>query len=339
MENNGYIIGYKETKIGKIPIVSTALTLHDKAGALRVRFNFGRMNYNVNPGLYCTGDPGADSEVFVTANYKLSFDMLRRELNGMNAWILVLDTKGINVWCAAGKGTFGTEELAGRIIGSKIRQLVGHKRIILPQLGAVGVEAHTVKKITGMIVIYGPVYARDIRNFIGNNYMKNPEMKQVNFNFRDRLVLVPVEVAGSLILAAAVSLLGAVFGFFENWKLGFNILYGVIPYLGAVLAGTIAVPLMLPVIPSRSFAIKGLLAGIVWSLIVSSILHANAAGFIVNMLVLPPISSFLALNFTGATTFTSLKGVRFEIKFALPLFALSVLLGITAKILNIFKII
>ena len=50
---------------------------------------------------------------------KLSFDILRRELKGLNAWVLVLDTKSINVWCAAGKGTFSTNELISRMSATK----------------------------------------------------------------------------------------------------------------------------------------------------------------------------------------------------------------------------
>ncbi len=108
---------------------------------IKSRIGAFRMNYAVTPGLYAVGDPTKDSDVFVTANYKLTFDILRRELKGMNAWILVLDTKSINVWCAAGKGTFGTDELIKRIAEAKLETVVSHRRIILPQLGAVGVNA------------------------------------------------------------------------------------------------------------------------------------------------------------------------------------------------------
>ena len=69
------------------------------------------MRYRVDPGLYSLGNPDSSSPVFVSANYRLSFNALRGSLKNSNCWILVLDTKGINVWCAAGKGTFGTEEL------------------------------------------------------------------------------------------------------------------------------------------------------------------------------------------------------------------------------------
>ena len=84
------------------------------------------------------GSPSPDSPVLVSANYKLSFDVLRRSLAGIDAWILVLDTKGINVWCAAGKGTFGTEELLRRIAAVRLGEVVSHRRLVLPQLGAPG---------------------------------------------------------------------------------------------------------------------------------------------------------------------------------------------------------
>ena len=98
-----------------IPVVSTALKAGDRWGSIKARWGINRMRYGVLPGLYAVGSPGADSLVFVTANYKMSFDALRSSLVGLDAWILVLDTKGINVWCAAGKGTFGTAELVSRI--------------------------------------------------------------------------------------------------------------------------------------------------------------------------------------------------------------------------------
>ena len=60
---------------------------------IKSRIGAFRMNYSVIPGLYAVGEPTSDSDVFVTANYKLTFDILRRELKDLNAWILALDTK------------------------------------------------------------------------------------------------------------------------------------------------------------------------------------------------------------------------------------------------------
>ena len=73
-----------------------------------------RDGHRVEPGLYALGSPGPGAAVLVTADYTLSFDALRSALAEIDAYILVLDTQGINVWCAAGKGTFGTDELVKR---------------------------------------------------------------------------------------------------------------------------------------------------------------------------------------------------------------------------------
>jgi hypothetical protein len=138
------VIDYIDTPIGKIPIVPHALNFDDRLGAWKVRWAIGRMSYTVEPGLYAVGNPDAGSPVLVSANYKLSFDSLRKELHDISAWILVLDTNGINVWCAAGKGTFGTGELINKIQETDLKKIVNHRQLIVPQLGAPGVAAHLI---------------------------------------------------------------------------------------------------------------------------------------------------------------------------------------------------
>ena len=115
--------------------------MSDHVGTIRARLGISRDRYRVAPGLYIVGKPGAESPVLVTANYKLSFDSLRKELGGIDAWILVLDTMGVNVWCAAGKRTFSTEEVIRQVNGVGLDKLVTHRELILPQLGAPGVSA------------------------------------------------------------------------------------------------------------------------------------------------------------------------------------------------------
>ena len=124
------------------PTVSSKLELSDLLGALKVRFGINRNNYTVKPGLYKVGKPDSQSDVLVSANYKLSFDVLRKNLDTLNVWILVVDTKGVNVWCAAGKGNFGTENVVKSIKNSSLEYIVKHRNIILPQLSASGVR-HT----------------------------------------------------------------------------------------------------------------------------------------------------------------------------------------------------
>ena len=125
-----------------MPRVVAELTLGDKLGTIGARTGFSRNNYKIPPGLYCIGEPNTTSPVLVTANYKLSFDALRKELVGINAWLLVIDTRGINVWCAAGKGTFSAEEIAYQVHKANLDQIVTHTEILLPQLSANGVTVH-----------------------------------------------------------------------------------------------------------------------------------------------------------------------------------------------------
>ena len=91
---------------------------------------------------------------------------MRSALVGVDAYILVLDTRGINVRCAAGKGTFGTDELVHRIENTGLAGTVTHRKIIVPQLGAPGISAHDVQRRSGFRVEYGPVRARDFPEYI-----------------------------------------------------------------------------------------------------------------------------------------------------------------------------
>ena len=156
------------------------------------------MRYVVEPGLYALGRPGRRSPVLVTANYKLSFDSLRGALPGRDAWILVLDTKGINVWCAAGKGTFGTKELVGRIGSSGLPGIVSHRNLVLPQLSAPGVAAHQVRELTGFRVLYGPIRSVDLPAFLDNELRATQEMRTKTFTMMERVVLIPMELIGAL---------------------------------------------------------------------------------------------------------------------------------------------
>src|SRR5512145_2217251 len=187
-----FVEGSVQTPAGVIPRVSSLLTPEDRWGSFKCRLGAGRMHYAVDPGLYALGAPDEQSPVLVTANYKMSFDVLRQALPGRSAWILVLDTKGINVWCAAGKGTFGTYELIHRLEVSGVKKVVKNRKIIVPQLGAPGVAAHTVKQFSGFKVYYGPAQAADLPAYLDAGLKATPEMRVMPFLIKDRAVLIPV---------------------------------------------------------------------------------------------------------------------------------------------------
>lgn len=322
-----------------VPEVSTQLTWQDNLGTLKARLGISRMNYKVEPGLYRVGQADDKSPVFVTANYKMSFDMLRKELSGLDAWIMVLDTKGINVWCAAGKGTFGTNELVNRIALVDLARIVSHRKLILPQLGAPGVSAHEVTKRSGFKVVFGPVRASDIKDFLKAGMKATPEMRQVRFTMYDRLVLTPIELAASWKFTLMV--LGVLFilNLIKAGSFGIVDFYG---YIGAWLTGCVIVPLLLPWIPGKAFAWKGWLIGMLWAVGLNYFngwpLHPQYGLLraVAYMLILPSVSAFFAMNFTGSSTYTSLSGVLKEMKTAVPAIAASVVLGISFILAAVF---
>ena len=284
------------------------------------------MAYRIKPGLYALGSPAAASPVFASANYKLSFDALRRNLKGVGAWLLVLDTKGINVWCAAGKGTFGTLELTRSIMQTGLEKLVTHRSVIVPQLGAPGVSAHRVKAYTGFTVVYGPVRAEDLPEFLRLGGKATPEMRKVSFNLRERLVLAPVQLVifGKYLLP--LSLLLCLGGFKADAALT----------AGALLAGGVLLPALLPWLPGRSFSIKSAIAGLAVIAALTPFLALDAWQLCARALIYAPAASFIGLDFTGASTYTSLSGVKKEMRAALPLQAAALLGGLLMLALRRF---
>lgn len=339
-----WMTGIVNTPSGIVPMVSSHWSRKDHWGQVRARSGSFRMAYTVKPGLYAIGAPDSASDVFVSANYKLSFDILRRELSGLSGWILVLDTRGINVWCAAGKGTFGTDELVRRVLTVKLSELVSHRRLIVPQLGATGVKASEVKKKTGFTVYFGPVEASDITGYVAAGYHATPAMRTIRFGMMQRLILTPIELNQALAkfpLRAAVVL--TLFGlqpsgilFYNAWSEGWPFLALA---LASLLAGAFITPALLPFIPFRSFSVKGLIVGAftVVPLVILTPVGGGSWFYRVSELALfPLLSSYLALQFTGATTFTTISGVKKELKIWLPIYIAG--LAVSGVFLVLYKI-
>lgn len=328
-KNPDWIVGSVKTSSGEIPVVSAKLSSADHIGSFKARLGVGRMHYSIEPGLYAVGTPDSNSPVLVSANYKMSFDRLRSQLSGRNAWIVVLDTKGINVWCAAGKGTFGTDEIVRRVNDCRLTEIVSHHTLVVPQLGAPGVSAHEVKRRCGFRVVYGPVRAVDLCAFLDAGMKATPEMRRVHFGIRDRMVLVPVEFIFGwkyAAIATGVFLLLSGIGR-DGYSPGRVAGVGVVSAalcIGAYLCGTVALPALLPWLPGRAFAVKGAFAGLAFAVIAELIALAHpgllgsgpsaAAWFF----IAPAIASFVGMNFTGTSTYTSLSGVMREMRIAMP---------------------
>lgn len=317
--------------------LSASLTIKDRLGSWKARWGIGRMDHSMKAGLYAMGCPDGHSPVLVTSNYKMTVDRVRENLAGRDIWLLVLDTEGINVWCAAGKGTFGTEELLSRIDKTGLREKVTHRELILPQLGATGVSAHEARIRSGFKITYGPVRSEDIPYFLDNAMTVKQSMRKVRFSLLDRLVLTPMEIV------IAMELMLKVFG-----AMAVLSALGILPVeradylglLGSVFMGTFASPLLLPRIPGRAFSFKGMITGLMWAISVVLFLFsrgsANWLQLVSYLLILPSLSAFFTMNFTGSSTYTSLSGVEKEMKTALPLIVTALSAGIMVRIVSYF---
>jgi hypothetical protein len=192
-----------------------------------------------------------------------------------------------------------------------------------------------VRQRTGFRVVYGPVRAGDLPAFLKAGNKATPGMRQVRFGFLDRLVLTPMELVATikpaLILIALLFLLCLAAApsapFLSLVKGAFS---GFVPFLGAILAGALFTPALLPYIPGRAFAWKGWLLGFIWTMLYTIFASApiDWRQGLFYLLVLPPVSAYLAMNFTGTSTYTSLSGVVREMKTAVPALIVSAGAGV-----------
>jgi len=151
-------------------------------------------------------------------------------------------------------------------------------------------------------------------------------MRRVTFNLSDRIKLLTVDIVYArykLLAAFVIMFLLSAIG-----PQGINMGQAIDKGLPAILfvtmayfAGIFFTPLLLPYIPFRMFAFKGLISGMILSgiLLLPGYLGNRYLEIIAWFLLLPAISSFMAMNFTGASTYTSLSGVKKEMRIFVPI--------------------
>lgn len=157
-------------------------------------------------GLVKIGNPDRTSPVFLTCNYHLTVERVKRAFKGMDCYLLVANSRGVNVWCAATGGLLTNHDAISVLRTTGIEDLVDHRNIVLPQLAATGIEARVIEEKTGWQVIWGPVYAKDIPAFLEKRFSKLPQMRQVEFRWPQRVEMA-VAWAFPLSLLAALAVL------------------------------------------------------------------------------------------------------------------------------------
>jgi hypothetical protein len=324
-----------------IPQLPTTLTWRDTLKRWSLRWGLARNDSSVPAGLYRIGSPTSASPVLVTCNYRMTVDLVRGDLAGVDAWLLVLETYGVNVWCAAGKGTFSTDELVRRIYSVHLAEVVDHESIILPQLGAVGVAAQTVRELTGYRVIWGPVRSADLRDFLAAERHATPRMRAVTFTFAERMALAPVELLGAfrwiwaVLVLVVLAVLGASIGAraFVPQAALMALFPSLLVYVLGAVAGGVVVPAALPWLPFRAFSAKSAVAGALVAVAALALLPGMLGMLSPWMwaavtLGVSAMASYVGVNFTGCTPYTSPSGVERELRRAIPLQATALALSL-----------
>lgn len=152
-------------------------------------------------GLHVVGNPGPNAPVFLTSNFDLTVRRVLRALEGLDCYLLVANSKGINVWCAAGGGILNAHSVVSVLKTSNIAEKVDHRTLILPQLSAPGVDVQRIKRQTGWHCRFGPVYAENIPDYVAANFAKTPAMRQAKFSLGTRLEMAVMWAAPMSLLA------------------------------------------------------------------------------------------------------------------------------------------
>lgn len=303
-------------------VLSRKLNFKDRFDHFKIRLGIKRDHYKIKPGLYAIGQPNESSDVLVTCNYKLTVDHVRSNLK-KDYYVLVIDTEGINVWCAAGKGKFGTAELIYALRHYGLASHVNHKDLILPQLGAPGIQAHLVTQVTGYHIKYGPIRIQDVDVYTVD-YKKTKEMTKIDFSLNERLLLTPIEIKRSLIGVIPVFLLS---------YLPFFSLTHVMMYITSALMGTLVFPIILPMRPFKMFYKNGIMLSLIANLyFLMSTFNLVTLGF---YFLVAMYSGLLALNFTGSTTFTSLSGVEKEMTTAVKVIVNTAIMSLVVMVVGV----
>ncbi len=188
-------------------------------------------------GLVKIGNPGRNSPVLLTCNFRLTVERVKRALEGIDTYLLVANSRGHNVWCAATGGLLTNHDVVSILKTSGIEDLVDHRHVILPQLAATGIDGKVIHKKAGWRVIWGPVYAAAIPAFVSGGLEKTVEMRTVSFPWPQRLEM-------AVAWAFPISLVGALV-VFPLWR------EGVLPLVGLVWGLSLLIFLSFPLYEGR----------------------------------------------------------------------------------------
>ncbi|MFX1457810.1 MAG: hypothetical protein ACFFDB_20770, partial [Promethearchaeota archaeon] len=302
----------------------------------------------IEPGIYQSGNPNEKSPLIATANYLYTYIKVMRALKGVDAWVLCVDSNGINVWCAARGDNFGNKQLIEVVEASGIDKITTRKTLILPQLSAGGVAAPLIASEAPNFpfnLLYGPVWAKYLPQFLKERPAKKPDKwKLAKFTSSHRLrafithttfLLRKVFFLPTIILLALLFGLSIIYPFWLSkiWRVGEIWLWIIITN------GLIATFFPLSEF-TRKFIFKGIFFGALNIIILGGltlILHNNFYLILWNCIFYFWLAFFSTMSMSGYTMATSPGEIQEEYPIFriihLPLLIIGILLMLSGIVL------
>jgi ubiquinone/menaquinone biosynthesis C-methylase UbiE len=296
----------------------------------------------MEPGIYQSGKPNETSPIIVTANYIYTYIKVMRALKGIDAWVLCVDSKGINVWCAARGDNFGNKQLIEAVEATGISKITNKKTLILPQLSAGGVAAPLISSESPNFpfnILYGPVWAKYLPQYLKERPAKKPDKwKLAKFTLSHRfralithttfllrkIFLIPT--IGILLLLLVLSFVTP-FWIDKFWRLGEI-------WLWVILANMLIVFLFPLTNFTRKFIIKGIVYGILNVISLTGLtwlIHHSIVLSLWNLGFFFWLAFFSTMSFSGYSMATSPAEIQKEYpifrKIHLPLLIIGLILS------------
>ncbi len=309
--------GYYSPKPRKFTGFGSQMSLY------RILFTGQTTDAPIEPGIYKSGQPDKNSPIIVTANYLFTYIKVMRAIKGLDAWVLMVDSKGINVWCAARGNNFGNRQVIEAVKATGIATLTNKKTLILPQLSAGGVASPLISKEAPDFpfrILFGPVWAKQLPQFLKERPARKPDkMKLAKFTPFHRLRAFTTHTTFLLKMiflkpTIALILLSLGLSFIDPLWLRKLWIVGEI-WLWIIIANAIIAGLFPITNFTRRFIIKGIVFGIITIIVLSSIswfIHKNMFLILLNSAFYFWLSFFSTMSFSGYSMATSPKEIQDE---------------------------
>ena len=268
---------------------------------------------SIEPGLYKAGNPTEDSPIIVTANYEYTYIKVMRDLKGLDAWVLCVDSNGINVWCAARGNDFGNKQLIEAVNATGIDKILKSNKLILPQLSAGGISIPQLPKTFPFKIVFGPVWSKDLKKFLQEKPTKKPDsMKLAKFTLSHRIragithttfLFRKIFIIPLIVLILTLLILNQVNNL---WWIGELALW--------IFVSNAVIALLFPLSHfTRNFIIKSIFFGITNLVLISSIswiFHNSIIFLTLNAGILFWVSFFSTMSFSGYTMATNPRVIQ-----------------------------